>query len=126
MTPNALISQRRRSMYQSNRSVRRQSMQKMDSFSSSLDEINFINKYFEALTRSSPSDIQFIKDSLLTDPRKMMRAHNDITRRSNINNFNGEFPLYVAAKTNNDILIDILKKGYQINFIRKSQSFTNF
>lgn len=86
-------------------------MQKMDSFSTSLDEITFITKYFEALTRSSPSDLEFIQDALMTDPRKMMRADNDVTRRNNIINFNGEFPLYVAAKTNNIKLIEILIKG---------------
>jgi hypothetical protein len=76
-----------------------------------LDEITFITKYFEALVRSSPSDLDFIQDALMTDPRKMMRANSDITRRNNMVNFNGEFPLYVAAKSNNVKLIDILIRG---------------
>lgn len=111
MNSNNFNSQRRKSMYESNKNVRRFSMKKIDSFSSSLDEITFITKYFEALSRSSPSDLEFVQDALMTDPRKMMRGDNDITRRNNIVNFNGEFPLYVAAKSNNIKLIDILIRG---------------
>lgn len=90
-------------------SIRRKS--KRDSFTQGLEEIQFIKKYFQAIKRCSPEDLEFIKDAIMTDPRQLMFSSSHSLRRSNLQNFSGEFPLYLAAKYNHKSLIELLIKG---------------
>lgn len=82
-----------------------------ESFYNSLHEIQFLNKYFQALKNGSPKDVNFIKYALKNDPRKDLRDSKDDLRRGNLSYLGGEFPLYVACKNNHIKIIKILIVG---------------
>ena len=104
--------QRRQSLFESNKKIRtlfdKKSSTKRNSFVRGLEEIQFIKKYFEAIKQSSPQDIKFIKDAILTDPRQLSCGNEHSSRRTNVKNFDGEFPLYLASKYNHVFLLDFL------------------
>jgi hypothetical protein len=77
----------------------------------SLEEIQFLKTYFEALKKGGPKEIIFIKKALKNDPRRMARGPKDDSRRGNLPYLNGEFPLYVACKYNHVKIIKILING---------------
>ena len=80
-------------------------------FERNIDEINFVKEFFNAIKCGSPEDTEFIKQCLLEDPNKTRRGPKDDALRSNMNNFNSEFPLYLASKYNNLNVIRILFDG---------------
>ena len=82
-----------------------------NSFVNSLEEIQFLKAYFEALKKGGPKEIEFIKKALKNDPRRNARGPKDDTRRGNLPYLNGEFPLYVACKYNHLKIIKILLQG---------------
>lgn len=82
-----------------------------NSFVNSLEEIQFLTAYFEALRNGGPKDLKFIKDALKNDPRRMARGPKDEQRRGNLTYVNGEFPLYVACKYNHLKIIRLLLQG---------------
>lgn len=84
---------------------------KQSTFEESIREINFVRNYFSALQRGSPGDLSFIKSCLSDDPRKFSRAPGDSSLRSNMLNFNHEFPLYTASKNNHPDIIRVLHEG---------------
>ena len=89
-------------------------LEQTDSFAISVNELNFERKYFEALKRSSQEDLLFVSQSLQEDPKRMSFDDKHPCRRSNLVNFDGEFPLYLATKYNNLEMLKILFKGEQI------------
>ena len=86
-----------------------------NSFVNSLEEIQFLKSYFEALRAGGPDDIQFIKKALKNDPRRMARGPMDDSRRGNLTYLNGEFPLYIACKYNHSKILRLLLKGRLYN-----------
>ena len=84
----------------------------------SLEEIQFLKKYFESLKNGGPKDILFIKKALKHDPRRMARGPKDDARRGNLPYLNGEFPLYIACKHNHLKIIKLLINGkFIFNFL---------
>lgn len=82
-----------------------------NSFVNSLEEIQFLKTYFEALRNGGPKDLKFITHALQNDPRRNARDSKDDSRRGNLTYLNGEFPLYVACKYNHLKIIKLLIEG---------------
>ena len=102
----------RESIYESNRTIRKQiETSSLISSNVEFEEAEFLVNYFKALKQGNEDDIDFIKTVLLTDPRKTICGPLDDLRRSNMTGFGEEFPMYIAAKYNNAELLLILIKG---------------
>lgn len=86
-------------------------MIRQSTFEQNIDEINFARNYFAAIQRGSPEDLDFIKLSLAQDPKKLSRHPSDKALRSNMSNYNQEFPLYIASKNNHIDIIHLLHQG---------------
>ena len=74
-----------------------------------------MKEYFKALQCGSPEDIELIRFNLLNDPNKTRRGPKDDALRSNMKNYNNEFPLYIASKYNNINVIKVLHQGGLVN-----------
>ena len=81
------------------------------SFQNSLEEIQFLNKFFNCLKRGSTSDIEFLERALNSDPKMNIYGPKNDKRLGNIDHIGGLFPLYVACQYNNKKAIEILIKG---------------
>lgn len=88
-----------------------QSLSKQDSFAKNLEELVFLKEFFQALKRGSKKDAEFIVQTLSEDPRRMAFEPSHAQRRGNLQNLNGEFPLYIAAKYNHIRIIKLLVGG---------------
>lgn len=80
----------------------------VDSFKKEINQLSFLKRYFEAIKRGNFEDTEFIESSLVNDPMRFKYDCKHQLRRANIINFDGEFPLYVAAKYNNLRVLHIL------------------
>jgi hypothetical protein len=89
-------------------------LKQKDSFAQNIDELSFLKRYFEAIKRGHEEDIQFLKKSLEEDPNRLVLDSLHPKRRANVVNYNGEFPLYCAAKYNNIGVLFLLTKGREI------------
>lgn len=101
-------------------------LKKMDSFEADHNELKFQQIFFEALKNMNPDDFEFVEKALEKDPKKNSLGPLDKRRRSNMVNYKGEFPLYLASKYNHIRTIELLhkcKRDLSLDFWSFSRSF---
>jgi len=93
-----------------------------------LREFRDQSTFFQALERSSASDIAFIQTALESDPRENLYDEDSTQRITNKPNTQGYTPLYVASKNGNiqllKILLDHRANPYQHCYTSKNDKQT--